>query len=57
MDVWGNLANSCEKKRLKQGGKNTQKNYAKKASMTQMTMMVQSLTYTHTSRSVTSSGP
>ena len=32
------------KKRLRRGGKNTQKNYTKKVSMTQITTMVWSLT-------------
>ena len=33
-----------EAERLKRGGKNTQKNYTKKVLMTQITMMVRSLT-------------
>ena len=33
-----------EAERLKRGGKNTQKNYTKKVLMTQITMMVWSLT-------------
>ena len=44
-------------KRLRRGGKNTQKNYTKKVLMTQITMMVWSLTYSQTSWSVKSSGP
>ena len=34
-----------EQKRLRRGGKNTEKNYTKKILMTQITMMVLSLTY------------
>ena len=42
---------------VKRGGKNTQKNYTKKILMTQITMMVWSLTESQTSWSVKSSGP
>ena len=42
---------------VKRGGKNTQKNYTKKLLMTQITMMVLSLTKSQTSWSVKSSGP
>ena len=42
---------------LRRGGKNTQKNYTKETLMTQITMMVWSLTYSQTFWNVKSSGP
>ena len=42
---------------IKKGGKNTQKNYTKKIFMTQITMMVWSLTWGQTSWNAKSSGP
>ena len=45
-----------QQKRLRRGGKNTQ-NYTKKISMTQITMMVWSLTYSQTSWSMKLTGP
>ena len=41
---------------IKRGGKNTRKNYTKMIFMTQITMLVWSLTQSQTSWSVTSSG-
>ena len=54
----GNI--SCKEKKqkkLRKGGKNTQKNYTRKVLMTQITMTVWSLTWRQTSWSVKSSGP
>ena len=42
---------------IMKSGKNTQKNYTKKIFMTQMIMMVWSLTYSQTSWNAKSSGP
>ena len=42
---------------IKRGGENTQKNCIKKIFMTQITMTVQSFTYSQTSWNVKSSGP
>ena len=42
---------------LRRGGKNTQKNYTKETLMTQITMMVWSLTYSQMFWNVKSSGP
>ena len=42
---------------LRRGGNNTQKNYTKKIFITQITMMMCSLTYSQTYWSVKSSGP
>jgi len=47
----------AEDKKKKRGGKYTQKNCTKKSFMTQMNMMVWSLTYSQTSWNVKSSGP
>ena len=46
-----------KKKRLRRGGKKTQKNYTRKVLMTQMTTMMWSLTYSQTFWSMKSSGP
>ena len=46
-----------DKKILRRGGKNTQKNYTKKIFMTKITTMVWSLTKSQTSCNAKSSGP
>ena len=46
-----------EQKRLRRGGKNTEKNYTKKVLMTCITMMLWSLTLSQTLWSVMSKGP
>ena len=46
-----------EAEEIRGGGKNTQKNYTKKTSMTQIITMVQALTYSQTSWNVKSTGP
>ena len=51
-------ANDIKKQKiLRRGGKNTQKNDTKKIFMTQITMMVCSLTQSQTSWSMKTSGP
>ena len=52
-----NSKDLTEGERLRRGGKNAHKNCKNKILMTQITMMVWSLTYSQTSQSVKSSGP
>ena len=51
------MAKTQKQKRLRRDGKNTQKNVTKKLLMTQITMLMWSLTLSQTSSSVKYSGP